>query len=86
MAPFYGWKSTVSRLQSHYEEAVYFLELSSQKFGHYYSQDSMEIENVILMSLFIFHLLKNAFEMSNSHFSLKCMSLSDGYLMSFINL
>ena len=25
MAPFYGWGSAVSRLQSHYEETVYFL-------------------------------------------------------------
>ena len=32
MAPFYGWGSTVSRLQSHYEETVYLLPLSSQKF------------------------------------------------------
>ena len=32
MAPFYGWGSTASRLQSQYEEAVYFLPLSSQKF------------------------------------------------------
>ena len=32
MTPFYGWGSTASRLQSHYEEAVYFLPLSSQKF------------------------------------------------------
>ena len=24
MAPFYGWGSTVSRLKSHYEDAVYF--------------------------------------------------------------
>ena len=24
MAPFYGWGSTASRLQSHFEEAVYF--------------------------------------------------------------
>ena len=24
MAPFYGWGSTASSLQSHYEEAVYF--------------------------------------------------------------
>ena len=30
--PFYGWSSTASSLQSHYEEAVYFLQLSSQKF------------------------------------------------------
>ena len=29
--PFYGWGSTASRLQSHFEEAVYFLLLSSQK-------------------------------------------------------
>ena len=29
MAAFYGWGSTVSYLQSHYEEAVYFLPLSS---------------------------------------------------------
>ena len=32
MTLFCGWSSTVSRLQSHYEEAVYFLPLSSQKF------------------------------------------------------
>ena len=32
MAPFYGWGSTVSRLQSHYEETVYFLPLSPQEF------------------------------------------------------
>ena len=31
-APFYGWGSTASRLQSHYEEVVYFLPLSSQKY------------------------------------------------------
>ena len=28
MAPFYGWGSTVSRLQSHYEETVHFLPLT----------------------------------------------------------
>ena len=33
MAPLYGWGSTASRLYSHYEEAVYFLTLSSQKFS-----------------------------------------------------
>ena len=32
MAFFYGWGSTVSRLQTHYEETVYFSPLSSQKF------------------------------------------------------
>ena len=32
MAPFYGWGSTVSRLQNHCKEVVYFLPLSSQKF------------------------------------------------------
>ena len=32
MAPFYGWGSTTSRLQSNYEEEVYFLPQSSQKF------------------------------------------------------
>ena len=31
MTPFYGWGSTASRLQSHFEEAVYFLQPSSQK-------------------------------------------------------
>ena len=31
MAPFYEWRSTVSRRLSHYEEAVYFLQLSFQK-------------------------------------------------------
>ena len=29
---FYGWDLTASRLQSHYEEVVYFLPLISQKF------------------------------------------------------
>ena len=29
MAPFYGWGSTPPRLQSHLEEAVYFIPLSS---------------------------------------------------------
>ena len=32
MAPFYRWGTTASRLQSHYEEVVYFLPLSFQKF------------------------------------------------------
>ena len=32
MAPFYGRGSTASRLLSHFEEIVYFLILSSQKF------------------------------------------------------
>ena len=32
MVPFYGWGSTVSRLQSHYEETVYSLPLSPQEF------------------------------------------------------
>ena len=32
MVPIYRLGSTASRLQSHYEEAVYFLPLSSQKF------------------------------------------------------
>ena len=32
MAPFNGWGSTASRLQSHYEEAVYFLPQISLKF------------------------------------------------------
>ena len=32
MAPFYGWGSAALRLQSHFEGAVYFLPLSSQKF------------------------------------------------------
>ena len=31
MTPFYGWGSTASRLQSHFEETVYFLQPSSQK-------------------------------------------------------
>ena len=30
MIPFYVWDSTVSRLQSDYEETVYFLPLSPQ--------------------------------------------------------
>ena len=32
MTPFYGWGSTVSRLQSCYEETVYFLPLGPQEF------------------------------------------------------
>ena len=32
MVPFYGWGSTAPRLQFHFEEAVYFLPLSSLKF------------------------------------------------------
>ena len=32
MAHFYGWGSTASRLYNHFEEAVYFLPFSSQKF------------------------------------------------------
>ena len=30
MVPFYGWDSIASRLQSHFEETVNFLPLSSQ--------------------------------------------------------
>ena len=32
MAPFYGWGSTVSRLQSHYEETVDFLPLDPHNY------------------------------------------------------
>ena len=32
LVPFYGWGLTAPRLQSHFEEAIYFLPLSSQKF------------------------------------------------------
>ena len=32
MIHFYGWGSTASRLETHYEEAVYYLQLCSQKF------------------------------------------------------
>ena len=32
MAPFYGYGSTISRLQSHYEVTVKFLPLSSKDF------------------------------------------------------
>ena len=32
MVQFYGWGSTASRLETHYKEAVYYLQLSSQKF------------------------------------------------------
>ena len=28
IAPFYGWGSTASRLQNHFEEAIYFLPLN----------------------------------------------------------
>ena len=36
MAPFYEWSLTASRLQSHYEEAVYFLPLIHKKTNRYY--------------------------------------------------
>ena len=32
MTPFYGWDSTVVRLQNHYERTVYFLPLSLNNF------------------------------------------------------
>ena len=32
MAPFYGWGSTASRLQSHYKETIFFLPGSPQNF------------------------------------------------------
>ena len=32
MVHFYGWGSAASRLETHYEEAIYYLQLSSQKF------------------------------------------------------
>ena len=32
MVHFFGPDSTASRLETHYEEAVYYLQLSSQKF------------------------------------------------------
>ena len=32
MDHFYGWPSNTSKLQSHYEETVYFLPPNSQKF------------------------------------------------------
>ena len=32
MASFYGWGSTISKLQSHYKETVYFLPLIPQEY------------------------------------------------------
>ena len=32
MAPFHGWSSNVSKLQSHYEETIYFSSLSPHNF------------------------------------------------------
>ena len=32
MSHFYGWGSVTSRLQNHFDETVYFLPLSTQKF------------------------------------------------------
>lgn len=32
MAPFHGWNSNVSKLQSHYEETIYFSSLSPHNF------------------------------------------------------
>ena len=32
MVHFYVWGSAASKLERHYEEAVYYLQLSSQKF------------------------------------------------------
>ena len=31
MTAFYGWGSTISRVQNHYEETINFLPLSSQE-------------------------------------------------------
>ena len=32
MVHFYGWGTTASKLETHYEETVYYLQLSSEKF------------------------------------------------------
>ena len=49
MSPFYGWGSTAS---SYYEEAVYFLPLSSQKFLYSFDQpqaeSTSELTNMVL--------------------------------------
>ena len=42
MHPFYGWGSTASRLQIHYEEGFYFLPLSFPKFMVLISSTSEE--------------------------------------------
>ena len=42
MGPFYGWDSTASRLQSHYEEALYFLPLS---YHRYYLHNLKNVKN-----------------------------------------
>ena len=50
MAPFYGWGSIASRLQSHYKEAVYFSTLSSslQSFTDFYSNEVPVLTKILL--------------------------------------
>ena len=38
MAPYYGWRWTVSGLQSHYKEAVCFLKLSPRSSWYWFNQ------------------------------------------------
>ena len=42
MAPFYGWVSTSSRLQSHYEEVVYFFLKALKKSCFYFVEKSYQ--------------------------------------------
>ena len=50
MAPFYGWDSTASRLQSHYEEALYFLpfKLPSVLFAQFKKREKHSWRSVTL--------------------------------------
>ena len=47
MNPFYGWGSTILTLQSHYEEAVYFLPLRFQNFLVLIDPEAWKTESVL---------------------------------------
>ena len=71
MAPFYGWGSTGSRLQSHYEEALYSLPLSyhrSQKSCcQLFFSSHVLIANSDVMSYAIWYHLYNLKNVKNTH-------------------
>ena len=64
-APFYGWSSTVSKLQSHYEETVYFLPLSSLDFWYSILQQNKEFKKSS-KTLILVQTLKKELKMSES--------------------
>ena len=73
MAPFYRWGTTSSKLQSHYEKAVYFLALSSQKFSDVRAAISEDRTNSVTTS---------ALDKTNINIHFKLMCLSEGNLHS----